>query len=74
MLEPLGVVALRVVGAVLGAALPERPIGIAAGAAFLGFALWTIRDDDDEGDDEGFRKLLAEVDEIVGASEPSVSR
>lgn len=39
-----------VVGAVLGAALPTRPISILAGLAFLGFALWTLRGD--ELDDE----------------------
>lgn len=45
-------VVATVVGALLGAALPERPIGIAAGILFLGFAVWTLRGDGDEGDDE----------------------
>ena len=40
-----------VIGAALGGAIPTRPITIAAGIAFLGFALWTLRGDklsDDE--------------------------
>lgn len=37
-----------VVGGLLGAALPERPIGLAAGALFLMFAVLTLRDDDDD--------------------------
>ncbi|MEZ5296473.1 MAG: TMEM165/GDT1 family protein [Ilumatobacteraceae bacterium] len=45
-------VVATIVGAVLGAALPERPIGIAAGILFLGFALWTLRGDDDEDDED----------------------
>ena len=39
------------VGAVLGVALPTRAINIVAGLAFLGFAAWTLRGDDD-GEDE----------------------
>jgi len=38
----LGSVAL---GAGLGAALPARPIGVAAAVAFVGFGLWTLRGD-----------------------------
>jgi len=40
-----------VVGAVVGLALPTRPIAIVAGIAFLAFAAWTLRGDrldDDE--------------------------
>jgi Ca2+/H+ antiporter, TMEM165/GDT1 family len=40
-----------VVGALLGAALPTRPITLLAGLAFLAFAAWTLRGDrlsDDE--------------------------
>jgi putative Ca2+/H+ antiporter (TMEM165/GDT1 family) len=40
-----------VVGAVVGLALPTRPISIVAGLAFLAFAAWTLRGDrldDDE--------------------------
>ena len=46
------------VGGVLGATLPERPIAIVAGVLFLAFAALTLRDDggrDDGGrDDDGF--------------------
>lgn len=43
-----------VVGGLLGATLPERPIGLAAGALFLLFAVlaWRDVDDDGDGDDE----------------------
>lgn len=41
-----------IVGAVLGATLPERPIAVAAGLAFLGFALWTLRPGDDQLDND----------------------
>jgi putative Ca2+/H+ antiporter (TMEM165/GDT1 family) len=34
------------IGAVLGAQLPVRAITVAAGVAFLGFALWTLRGDE----------------------------
>lgn len=34
------------VGAALGAALPERVLAIVGGLAFLGFGVWTLRDDD----------------------------
>jgi putative Ca2+/H+ antiporter (TMEM165/GDT1 family) len=34
-----------VVGALLGAALPARPVNLLAGLAFLGFAVWTLRGD-----------------------------
>lgn len=34
-----------VIGAALGGAIPTGPITIAAGVAFLGFALWTLRGD-----------------------------
>jgi putative Ca2+/H+ antiporter (TMEM165/GDT1 family) len=33
------------VGALLGAALPTKPISVVAGIAFLGFAAWTVRGD-----------------------------
>ena len=39
------------VGAVLGVALPTRAINVAAGVAFLGFAAWTLRGDDDEDEE-----------------------
>jgi putative Ca2+/H+ antiporter (TMEM165/GDT1 family) len=41
-----------VVGGLLGAALPTRAIGLGGGVLFLGFALWTLRSDDEEEDDE----------------------
>jgi putative Ca2+/H+ antiporter (TMEM165/GDT1 family) len=40
------------VGGAVGAALPERPIEIAGGLLFLGFAGWTIYRDDDGDDDD----------------------
>jgi Ca2+/H+ antiporter, TMEM165/GDT1 family len=40
------------VGGVLGAALPERAIGVGAAGIFFGFAIWTWRDIDDDGDGE----------------------
>ena len=40
------------VGGLLGATLPERPIGLAAGALFLVFAVLAWRDLDDDADDE----------------------
>jgi Ca2+/H+ antiporter, TMEM165/GDT1 family len=46
-----------VVGGLLGAALPTRPIGIGGGVLFLGFALWNLRAEDDGSGDE-----VAEVD------------
>ncbi len=35
-----------IVGASLGAAIPTRPISIAAAIAFIGFGLWTLRGDE----------------------------
>ena len=42
-----------VVGGLLGAALPTRALGLAGGVLFIGFALWTLRDDDDAEDEDG---------------------
>ncbi len=39
-------------GVVLGATLPQRPIGFVAGLAFLGFGVWTLRGDSLDDDDE----------------------
>jgi Ca2+/H+ antiporter, TMEM165/GDT1 family len=39
------------IGGVLGATLPTRAIGIGGGILFLGFALWNLREDDDEPDE-----------------------
>lgn len=48
-----------VVGGVLGAALSTRAIGLAGGALFIAFAVWTLvssdDDDDDVGDTDGAR-------------------
>ena len=41
-----------VVGGLLGAALPTRALGIGGGILFIGFAVWTLRDDD-PADEEG---------------------
>lgn len=41
-----------VVGAVAGAALPQRPVQVVAGLLFVGFGLWTLREDDDDEDVE----------------------
>src|SRR4051812_29704253 len=41
------------IGAAVGAALPTRAISIAAGVAFLGFAVWTLRGDDLDEDETG---------------------
>ena len=41
-----------VLGAVVGAALPTKTISIVAGIAFLGFAVWTIRGDKLDDDEE----------------------
>ncbi|MCO8129173.1 TMEM165/GDT1 family protein [Acidimicrobiia bacterium EGI L10123] len=40
-----------VVGGLLGAALPTRALGLGGGVLFIGFALWSLRADDD--DEEG---------------------
>jgi Ca2+/H+ antiporter, TMEM165/GDT1 family len=40
------------IGAVLGLALPTKPINVVAGLAFLGFAAWTLRGDELGDDDE----------------------
>jgi putative Ca2+/H+ antiporter (TMEM165/GDT1 family) len=45
-----------VVGAVIGAALPERPIGIAAGVLFLVFAVLALRGHD-PNDEDGAPRL-----------------
>ena len=38
------------VGGLLGAALPTRALGLGGGVLFLGFAAWTLRQEDDDGD------------------------
>ncbi|MGH8823818.1 MAG: TMEM165/GDT1 family protein [Jiangellaceae bacterium] len=39
------------VGYGLGLALPTRWISLAAGLVFIGFAIWTLLDDDEDGED-----------------------
>ena len=41
-----------VVGGLLGAALPTRALGLGGGVLFVGFALWSLRGDDDEDDED----------------------
>jgi len=41
------------IGAALGGAIPTRPVTIAAGVAFLGFALWTLRGDSLDDEERG---------------------
>lgn len=45
------------IGAALGATIPQRPVTIIAAAAFIGFAIWTLRGD-----------ALTEEDEARAAS------
>jgi Ca2+/H+ antiporter, TMEM165/GDT1 family len=45
-----------VVGALLGVALPARPVNLLAGLAFLAFAAWTLRGDTLSEDDEARAK------------------
>lgn len=58
-------------GAALGAALPDRVVGIGSGLVFLAFAVWTLRGDEDEdadaADDRGQRHPLALLLSIAGA-------
>lgn len=42
-----------VLGAVVGEALPDRPVRIVAGLLFVGFGLWTLRGEDDDHDEDG---------------------
>jgi Ca2+/H+ antiporter, TMEM165/GDT1 family len=39
-----------VVGSLLGSALPTEVLSIGGGLLFIGFGLWTLRDDDDDED------------------------
>ncbi|GLW65953.1 UPF0016 family membrane protein [Actinomadura rubrobrunea] len=54
-------------GAALGAALPSGPISILAGAAFLGFAAWTLRGDELD-EDEGGRARRATGSAILAVA------
>lgn len=56
-------------GAVVGAALPTDVISIAAGIAFLGFAVWTLRGDElDDSDQARARRTDRSVFWTVGAA------
>ena len=64
------------VGTLIGDRLPTRPIQFVAGLAFLGFAVWTLRDDDDEDpepDELGELGELVEPDEVVEPDEPTAN-
>ena len=56
-----------IVGGLLGAALPDRPIQIVSGLVFLGFAVLALRRDDDDDEDD-----VESVDGLSGASAPKV--
>ncbi|MCC5949025.1 MAG: TMEM165/GDT1 family protein [Nitriliruptoraceae bacterium] len=43
------------VGAGLGAALPERALAIGGGLLFLGFGIWTLLDDDEDEEEAALR-------------------
>ncbi len=56
-----------IVGGLLGAALPERPIQIVSGLVFIGFAILALRRDDDTDDAD-----VTAVDALGGATGPKV--
>jgi putative Ca2+/H+ antiporter (TMEM165/GDT1 family) len=56
-----------IVGGLLGAALPARPIQIVSGLVFLGFAALALRRDDDVDEAD-----IESVDGLRGASAPKV--
>ena len=39
-------------GTVLGEALPQRPVQVVAGLLFVGFGIWTLREDEEDDDVE----------------------
>jgi putative Ca2+/H+ antiporter (TMEM165/GDT1 family) len=60
------------VGGVLGAALPERPIGLAAGVLFLVFAALALREQDDSNDSERListRNVIASIALTIAVAE-----
>lgn len=60
------------VGGVLGAALPERPIGLAAGALFVVFAALALREQDSGGDGEEListRSVIASIALTIAVAE-----
>ena len=56
------------VGYGLGLALPTRWISLVAGLLFLGFALWTLRGEDEEGDEILSREGSGPVVVTVGSA------
>jgi putative Ca2+/H+ antiporter (TMEM165/GDT1 family) len=56
-----------VVGALLGAALPTRPVNLLAGLAFLAFAAWTLRGDS-LSEDEAERARRSTGSAVLAAS------
>ncbi len=56
-----------IVGGLLGAALPERPIQIVSGLVFLGFAVLALRRDDDVDEED-----IEAVDGMRAATAPKV--
>lgn len=56
-----------VVGALVGAALPARPVNLLAGLAFLGFAAWTLRGDE-LSEDEAARAKRSTGSAVLAAS------
>jgi len=56
-----------IVGGLLGAALPDRPIQIVSGLVFLGFAVLALRRDDDVDEAD-----VESIDGLGGASAPKV--
>ncbi len=56
-----------VAGALVGAALPTRPISVVAGLAFLGFAAWTLRGDRLD-EDEAARATRSARSAVVAAA------
>ena len=55
-------------GAALGAALPERAVAIAGGLIFLGFGIWTLVDDDDDDDDDDEDAGLRSTSVLLGVT------
>jgi Ca2+/H+ antiporter, TMEM165/GDT1 family len=56
-----------VIGALLGAALPTRPVNLLAGLAFLAFAAWTLRGDS-LSEDEAERARRSTGSAVLAAS------
>lgn len=54
-----------IVGAMLGAAVPTRPITVAAAIAFVGFGLWTLRGDELTDDDQARAAALSARHAVV---------